>query len=70
MTIQVWAGANPSSGFSDSRSTAGRRIKGVIPSPRGANHSGRQAKTPELSSADLRPCNVLALLLFQLFIQE
>lgn len=63
MTIQVWAGANPnpSSGFL----TQGRRCregKGCHSISQRYNSQWQTSKTPELLSADLRPCNVLALL--------
>lgn len=52
MTIQVWDGANPNPSADfffflpppSLKVVGGRRVKGVIPSPRGAIHSGRQAK--------------------------
>lgn len=51
MTTHVWAWANPSAASSSSSfflPTQGRRwrerVKGAAPSPRGTNHSGRQAK--------------------------
>lgn len=51
MTIQVWAGANPSSGFA----TQGRRwreSKGCRSSSQRCKSQRQTGKTPELSSAD------------------
>lgn len=66
MTVQVWVGANPSSGFP----TQGRQWKegkGCHSVSQRCKSQWQTSKTPELSSTDLRPCHALALLFTTLF---
>lgn len=61
MTIQVWVGANPSLGF-PIQGRWWKEGKGCHSVSQRYKSQWQAGKTPELSSTDLRPCNVLVLL--------
>lgn len=64
MTIQVWAGANPSSGFA-AQGRLWREGKGCCSISQRYKSQRQTSKTHELWSSDLRPCGVPTSLLFR-----